>query len=201
MAENPDIPGVMLHSGYLGRPAQDALARALRDVVAKAPLFSPMTPWGKPMKVRMTSAGSHGWVSDRRGYRYEPLHPNGTPWPQIPASVLKIWEDVSNCARAPECCLLNYYGDAVKMGMHQDKDEVDFSAPVVSISLGDTAKFRIGGVKRGGPTTSLMLKSGDVLVMGGPARMAYHGIDRIEFGSSDLLLKGGRINLTLRVVT
>jgi len=151
--------------------------------------------------VRMTSAGSLGWVSDRRGYRYAPLHPDGTPWPPIPERVLAVWRAVSGVERLPDCCLINFYGEGAKMGMHQDRDEADFAWPVVSISLGDDALFRIGNLERGGKTESVWLRSGDVMVMGGAARLAYHGVDRVAFGTSTLLPKAGRINLTLRVAT
>jgi alkylated DNA repair protein (DNA oxidative demethylase) len=173
----------------------------LRAVVASAPFFSPMTPRGRPMSVRMTSAGRFGWVSDRRGYRYAERHPDGAPWPAIPESVLNVWRAVAGSERLPECCLVNYYTENARMGLHQDRDEADFSAPVVSISLGDDGLFRIGNETRGGSTQSLWLRSGDVMVMGGPARLLYHGIDRIAFGTSTLMPNGGRINLTLRVVT
>ncbi len=173
---------------------------ALRDVVRAAPLFAPMTPRGKPMSVRMTSAGRYGWVSDRGGYRYVARHPSGTPWPPIPDCVLAVWRDLVSADRAPDCCLVNFYGAQARMGLHRDVDEADFSWPVLSISLGDTAVFRIGGLARTDPTTSTALESGDVVVIGGPARRAYHGIDRIRHGSSSLLPDGGRINLTLRVV-
>lgn len=201
-ASSPDLPEGMLHlAGYLDRTAQEALVEEVREVVRAAPFFSPMTPWGKPMRVRMTSAGRFGWYSDRRGYRYVEEHPGGTPWPPIPPSARRVWEAVSACPRAPECCLVNYYGEAATMGLHRDADEADVSAPVVSISLGDPATFRIGGLQRGGPTTSIRLHSGDVVVMGGASRLIHHGIGRIFFGQSDLLSQGGRINLTLRVVT
>lgn len=186
---------------YLEQDAQRAIVADLRGVVAAAPLFSPETRWGKKMSVRMTSAGSFGWVSDRRGYRYEARHPSGVTWPPIPLSVLEIWRAVSGSARDPECCLVNFYQGTAKMGLHQDRDETDFSEPVLSISLGDDALFRIGGTERGGPTESRWLKSGDVLVMDGPARLAFHGIDRVKAGTSTLLEQGGRLNLTLRVVT
>jgi alkylated DNA repair protein (DNA oxidative demethylase) len=124
------------------------------------------------------------------------------PWPEIPAPVLDIWRMVvAGDARLPESCLINFYGEGARMGMHQDRDEADFSWPVVSVSLGDDALFRIGNPTKGGRTESLWLNSGDVAVMGGPARLIHHGIDRIRFGSSALLPDGGRINLTLRVVT
>ncbi|NIY71492.1 alpha-ketoglutarate-dependent dioxygenase AlkB [Marivivens donghaensis] len=180
---------------------QIAMVEDLRGVVKAAPLFSPVTPSGKEMSVRMTSAGKFGWVTDRRGYRYEPKHPSGAPWPEVPESVLDVWRTVSGYDRDPESCLVNFYGTDAKMGMHQDKDEADFNAPVVSISLGDAALFRIGNLERGGKTESIWLESGDVCVIGGEARLLYHGIDRIRPGSSSLLPNGGRINVTMRVVT
>ena len=195
------IRGVAVWPGFLDRPAQEAMVANLRDVVRAAPLFRPETRWGKPMRVRMTSAGRFGWVSDRSGYRYEPRHPSGVDWPPIPASVLAVWEAVSGTQHAPECCLVNFYDADAKMGLHQDRDEADFSQPVVSISLGDDALFRIGNEARGGSTESVWLRSGDVLVMGGTARLLHHGIDRVRAGTSTLLTDGGRINLTLRVVT
>jgi alkylated DNA repair protein (DNA oxidative demethylase) len=195
------VGGAIVYPAALSRAAQTAMVEDIRTVARAAPFFSPLTPWGKPMRIRMTSAGRYGWWSDRGGYRYITEHPSGSAWPEIPASVLTVWEAVAGGSPAPECCLVNYYGKDAKMGLHQDKDEADFSNPVVSISLGDTATFRIGGTERGGKTQSIALKSGDVLVMDGDARLAYHGIDRIKFGSSTLLPDGGRINLTLRVVT
>lgn len=195
------ITDFLLYKGFLDAGSQAAMVAELREVVRTAPLFAPLTPWGKPMRVRMTAAGRFGWYTDRRGYRYIDRHPDGTPWPPIPESVLAVWDAVSGSARAPECCLVNYYGEGARMGLHQDKDEADFDQPVVSISLGDSAVFRIGGTERGDATQSVELSSGDVVVMGGPARLRYHGIDRIRHGSSRLLEQGGRINLTLRVVT
>ncbi|MCF2906086.1 alpha-ketoglutarate-dependent dioxygenase AlkB [Octadecabacter sp. CECT 8868] len=196
-----EIRGVRVWQGLLDRPAQDAIVEDIRKVVAKAPLFSPMTPYGRPMTVQMTSAGRFGWVSDRSGYRYSETHPKGTPWPVIPDSILSVWDDVSDSDRAPECCLVNLYREAAKMGLHQDRDETNFSYPVVSISLGDEGLFRIGNLTRGGKTESIWLKSGDVVAMGGDARLVYHGVDKTREGSSTLLEGGGRINLTLRVVT
>lgn len=193
------VRGVEIRKGALDGPAQVRLIDALRPVLKAAPLFSPVTANGKAMSVRMTSAGGLGWVSDKGGYRYQPTHPRGSAWPAIPDPVLDIWRDVTGHDRTPDCCLINYYGEGTKMGLHQDRDEADFSWPVVSVSLGDDALFRIGDTVRGGKTESVWLNSGDVVVMGGPARLVYHGIDRIRFGSSRLLPKGGRINLTLRV--
>jgi alkylated DNA repair protein (DNA oxidative demethylase) len=114
--------------------------------------------------------------------------------------VLAVWRALVSAERDPDCCLVNYYSATAKMGMHRDADEKDFSWPVVSISLGDPARFRVGGRARSDPTAAVELQSGDVVVFGGPARLAYHGIDRIRFGGSRLLPEGGRINLTLRVV-
>lgn len=194
------IRGFQLFDGYLGPAEQAAIVEDLKTVIASAPMFSPDTPHGKPMSVRMTSAGRYGWYADRSGYRYVRRHPGGSDWPPIPERVLAIWRAVSGVERAPDCCLINFYGTGARMGMHQDKDEADFGWPVVSASLGDDALFRIGNTVRGGKTESLWLRSGDVMVMGGAARLTYHGVDRIAFGTSTLLDKGGRINLTLRVV-
>lgn len=195
------LGGALVHRGHLSPEAQRAMVAALGEVVRAAPPVSPETRWGRKMSVAMTSAGTLGWVSDRRGYRYEPRHPSGSAWPPIPDCVLAVWRALSGSARDPECCLVNRYREGARMGLHQDRDEADFSEPVVSISLGDDALFRIGGTERGGRTQSLWLASGDVLILAGPARLAYHGVDRIRHGSSALLDGGGRINLTLRVVT
>lgn len=193
--------GVTVFQGLLDADAQAQMVTDLRLVAQAAPMFSPQTPYGKPMSVKLTAAGEFGWFSDRRGYRYVPQHPGGADWPDIPASILNVWQALAPDAPRPECCLVNFYGEGTKMGMHQDKDEADFQWPVVSISLGDEALFRLGNTTKGGKTESIWLKSGDVAVMGGPARLIYHGIDRIKFQSSDLLPQGGRLNVTLRVVT
>jgi alkylated DNA repair protein (DNA oxidative demethylase) len=198
--EKLSLRGFEIYKGLLDLEAQQALVAAVREVAKAAPLFSPMTPYGKPMRVKMTSAGKYGWVSDRSGYRYSEKHPEGMAWPDIPSEVLDIWQHVSGSDRAPECCLMNFYGETARMGLHQDRDESDFSQPVVSVSLGDDGLFRIGGLERVGSTESIWLSSGDVVVMGGEARLTYHGVDKIRFGSSRLLSKGGRLNLTLRVV-
>ncbi|WP_425500521.1 alpha-ketoglutarate-dependent dioxygenase AlkB family protein [Roseovarius bejariae] len=195
-----EIRGFRIHRGFLDGPAQAALVEDLRDVATRAPMFSPMTPYGKPMRVKMTSAGKYGWMSDKSGYRYVTQHPDGVEWPAIPQRVLAVWQALVSCERTPDCCLVNYYGEGARMGMHQDRDEADFSWPVLSISLGDEGLFRIGNTTRGGKTESIWLQSGDVVVMGGDARLTYHGVDKIRFGSSTLLEKGGRINLTCRVV-
>ena len=195
------LRGFEIHKSYLTLLAQRGMLDAVRGVVKQVPFFRPVMPSGQQMSVRMTSAGDYGWLSDTQGYRYAPTHPNGTPWPAIPTEVLAIWNDLTGLERQPESCLINYYASDAKMGLHQDKNETDFRWPVVSISLGDEGMLRVGGQKRGGKTDSLWLQSGDVVVMGGEARLNYHGIDRIRAGSSTLLPKGGRINITLRVVT
>jgi DNA oxidative demethylase len=198
----PDAPaGFRLARGWLDADRQRAMAEVVVGILAAAPPFSPLTPWGKPMRVRMTSAGRFGWFTDRRGYRYIDRHPSGTPWPPIPASVLAVWHAFVPGGRDPDCCLVNLYGKGARMGLHRDADEADFDWPVLSISLGDPATFRIGGLARSDPTRSFPLESGDVLLLDGEARLAYHGIDRVRFGVSPLLPEGGRINLTLRVVT
>ena len=196
------IAGFAIHRGLLDRCAQEAMLEDLRAVIRAAPLVRFTTAWGKQMSVAMTSAGCLGWVIDRGRYRYADRHPQtGASWPAIPDRVMEIWEAVSGWHASPDCCLINWYREGAKMGLHQDKDEGDFRPPVVSISLGDPARFRMGGDQRTGPTESTILRSGDVVVMGGDARLAYHGIDRIHFGQGELLPEGGRINLTLRVVS
>lgn len=197
------IEGLNYYAYLLARPEQEALVEALRQAVAQAPLFMPVMPrTGRPFSVRMTNLGKLGWVSDQKGYRYQPLHPEtGKPWPAMPQALLDIWAKVAKVQVPPEACLVNFYQQGAKMGLHQDRDEEDFSAPVVSVSLGDTAVFRFGGTERGGKTQTLKLSSGDVVVMGGKARLCFHGIDRVLTGTSTLLKEGGRINLTLRRVT
>ncbi len=195
--------GLKVVAGYLSPDEQESLLAAIGAVVATAPLFTPVMPrTGKPFSVRMSNCGPLGWVSDRAGYRYQPTHPvTGAPWPPIPDLLLKAWSQLAGYAHPPEACLINFYDIGAKMGLHQDRDEADLDAPVVSLSLGDTAVFRIGGTRRGDPTRSFRLASGDALVLGGKARLAFHGVDRIIAGTSTLLKDGGRINLTLRRVT
>ena len=195
--------GVDYHPGVLDRSAQEVLLEALQAAVKEAPLFTPVMPrTGRPFSVRMSNLGSLGWVSDKAGYRYQPKHPEtGQPWPAMPEAVMEIWRRFANYPHPPQACLVNFYQQGAKMGLHQDRDEEDFAAPVISISLGDTAIFRFGGATRGGKTQTVKLSSGDVLVMGGNSRLCFHGIDRVLNGTSTLLKEGGRINLTLRRVT
>jgi alkylated DNA repair protein (DNA oxidative demethylase) len=188
----------------LDRRAQATLLGAIRRIIARAPLYTPTMPRsGNPMSVRMTNAGPLGWVTDKeRGYRYQATHPEtGKPWPAIPPMLLDLWAELADYPHPPEACLINYYAGAAKMGLHQDKDEEDFAAPVLSVSLGDTAIFRVGGTARKDKTRTFELKSGAVFVLDGADRLAFHGIDRVLPGTSDLLDEGGRFNLTLRRVT
>jgi alkylated DNA repair protein (DNA oxidative demethylase) len=196
------VPGVVHHPGWLDRPAQEALLVDLRAVVKAAPLFVPRMPrTGKPFSVRMSNCGALGWVSDETGYRYQPAHPEtGEPWPAMPDALLAAWQALAGYPHPPEACLINLYDATAKMGLHQDRDEADLGAPVLSVSLGDTAVFRIGPAGKG-PTRSLKLGSGDVCALSGPARLARHGVDRLLAGSSRLIPGGGRINLTLRRAT
>lgn len=194
------IRGFRLWRGALAPDAQRALVDAARDIARAAPFYVPVTRGGRRMSVRMTNAGRLGWFTDRAGYRYAARHPSGAPWPPIPGDILAIWHAVTGLARPPDCCLVNFYGEGARMGLHRDEDEGDVSFPVLSISLGDDALFRIGGTEAPRPTESFWLHSGDILMIGGEARLAWHGVDRIRHRSSRLLEGGGRINLTLRVV-
>jgi len=190
--------------GYFDREAQAALVEAVRAGVKAAPLYRPGMPrTGKKLSVRMTNFGPLGWMTDKQGgYRYEPVHPvTGEPWPDMPPALLALWRAVTDYPAPPEACLVNFYDADARMGLHVDWDEEATDAPVVSVSLGDDALFRLGGAKRGGKTRSMRLVSGDVVVLGGASRRFFHGVDRIYPGTSDLLPQGGRINLTLRRVS
>lgn len=196
-------PGLILHRGRLDKTSQEQLVEAMRIVVRAAPLFTPCMPrTGKPFSVRMTNCGPLGWVSDVRGYRYQPEHPeSGAPWPAIPDALLMLWQAVAGYPHPPEACLVNLYDSTARMGLHQDRDEVDLAAPVVSVSLGASALFRYGGTARTAPTRSVRLESGDVVVIGGDSRLCFHGIDRLYPSTSTLLPDDRRLNLTLRRVT
>ena len=197
------MDGLTFVPGHFTASEQAGLVDDLRHLTREAPFFTPVMPrTGRPFTVRMTNLGVLGWVSDRSGYRYQSSHPETKkPWPAIPLVIIDLWRRMSGFAHDPEACLVNYYQEGTKMGLHQDRDEEDFSAPVMSVSLGDTAIFRIGGTARGGKTETLKLSSGDVLIMGGASRLRFHGIDRVLSGTSALLKDGGRSNLTLRRVT
>ena len=196
--------GFSYHADYLDKTRQERLLTAVRAVVAHSPFYTPAMPRsGNPLKVRMTNCGSLGWMTDKDGgYRYQPTHPvTGLPWPPIPSEILDVWRELANYPAMPEACLINYYAASSRLGSHKDADEADTAAPVVSISLGDDAVFHIGGIRRNDPKHRFTLRSGDIVVLGGGARLAYHGIDRIFADTSLLLPEGGRINLTLRRVT
>jgi alkylated DNA repair protein (DNA oxidative demethylase) len=193
-------PGITLWREKFSRPAQEKLLQEILALAKDAPFYRPVMPGsGKAFSVEETNFGPLGWMSDRDGYRYQATHPlTGKTWPQIPGTLLALWDDIAG-VEPPQCCLVNRYGEGARMGLHQDKDEAALEAPVVSVSLGDDALFRIGGTSRKSPTRSLRLQSGDVVMFGGPARLAFHGIDRVYPGTSTLI-PGGRINLTLRRV-
>lgn len=196
--------GLKFFPDYLDAAEAAALVEDVRKVTAAAPLYRPRMPRsGKPLSVAMTNCGPMGWYTDKaRGYRYTDRHPvTGSPWPAIPPAIVRIWDALADYRAAPEACLINYYDANAKMGMHRDADEAALDAPVVSISLGDDALFRIGGGTRKGPTRSVRLTSGSVVVLSGAARHVFHGVDRIYPGTSGLLVEGGRFNLTLRRVT
>ncbi len=199
-------PGVVAWPGKFSRDAQESLLAEILARVEDAPFYRPTMPGsGKAFSAEQTNFGELGWVADKSGYRYQPHHPlTAKPWPAIPQALLDLWDEAAalfDFCGTPQCCLVNRYRGTARMGLHQDKDEAAADAPVVSLSLGDEALFRIGAVQKGGPTQSLKLASGDVVMFGGPARLAFHGIDRIRPGSSTLIPGGGRINLTLRRVT
>jgi alkylated DNA repair protein (DNA oxidative demethylase) len=192
------MEGFRFWPGALSASAQADLLAGVLAAAEQAPFYRPVTPGGRPFSVEMTNLGPLGWVSDRGGYRYQPTHPvTGAPWPAIPGSLLALWSDLTGWPAPPDACLVNRYGVGAKMGLHQDLDELDQEAPVLSVSLGDAAVFRIGPAG-GGPTRTVRLASGDVCALTGPARLARHGIDRVIAGSSTLVPGGGRINLTLR---
>ena len=191
--------GFRLLPGALDASAQAELAAEVLAATEISPLYRPVTPGGQAMSVRMTNLGPLGWVTDSRGYRYEPCHPGtGQPWPPMPARLIELWTNLTQAPAPPDACLVNVYGPEARMGLHRDMDEADFTFPVLSISLGDVAIFRLGGPGRKDPTRSFRLASGDVCVLAGPARLWFHGVDRILPGSSRLIPGGGRINLTLR---
>ena len=201
----------LVPAAYLDVAGQAALLEQIAGVLAAAPPYRPRMPrTGQPLSVRMTNAGPLGWVPTRAGYGYQATHPEtGRTWPPIPPLALKAWERFADYPHPPEACLINLYDPGARMGLHQDFDEEDVAAPVVSLSLGDEAVYRLGNAeRRGAPTRSFRLRSGDAFTLGGEARLAYHGVDRVVPGTApmlpgfrDLMPEGGRINLTLRRVT
>ena len=195
--------GCFLFPQFFGAAAQQLILEEIRAVIEEAPFFTPRMPrTGKPFSVAMTNCGPLGWVSDKDGgYRYESVHPEtGRAWPPIPSPLHDAWARLTGFAQPPQACLVNYYSRGAKLGLHRDEDEKDFSAPIMSVSLGDSAIFKLGGLKRRDPVESIELHTGDVLIMGDESRLRYHGISRVLAGTSSLLDEGGRINLTLRYV-
>ncbi len=194
-----DLSGFTLLPGRLDAAAQAALVEAVRAAAAEAPFHHQVTPGGKAMSVAMTGMGPLSWVTDAGGYRYAAINPRtGRPWPPMPQVLRDLWTDLADPVVPADACLVNLYREGAKMGLHRDQDEADFGFPVLSVSLGDTAIFRIGGLERTAPTRSIRLASGDVCLLAGASRLAFHGVDRILSGSSRLVPGGGRINLTLR---
>jgi alkylated DNA repair protein (DNA oxidative demethylase) len=195
--------GAVLLRGFATAEAPLLLEEVAR--VARASAFRHLvTPGGHTMSVAMTNCGRVGWVSDRTGYRYDPLDPDtGAPWPAMPAAFLKL--AVQAAAEAgfadydPDACLINRYIAGAKLGLHQDRDEKDAWAPIVSVSLGLPAVFLWGGKRRADPVRRLLVESGDIAVWGGPARFVYHGVAPLKDGQHPLT-GGARINLTFRKV-
>ena len=199
-----DIYGFDYFPNYYSRLEQEDLLNDIRHIVKEAPLITPIMPkTGKEMSVRQTNCGELGWVTDKeQGYRYQKNHPiTGKAWPDIPPSLQNLWQKLSGFPQPAEACLINFYAPQARMGMHQDKDEMELKAPVISISLGDSCLFRIGTTEKQGKTHSIRLNSGDVIMFGGKARLAYHGVDRIYPNTSTLLKVPHRVNLTLRRIS
>ncbi|MBX9820100.1 DNA oxidative demethylase AlkB [Afipia birgiae] len=194
-------PGAMLLAGF-ARPIETPLIESVNAIINRAPFRHLITPGDHRMSVAMTNCGRVGWVSDRTGYRYDAIDPDsGNPWPQMPA----VFADLALRAAAragfadfrPDACLINRYDPGAKLSLHQDKDELDFNAPIVSVSLGLVATFLFGGLNRSDKTARYRLVHGDVVAWGGPSRLAYHGVMPLADGEHPLL-GAQRINLTFR---
>ena len=195
--------GAVLLRGF-ARPFEAELLSALRTIVKQAPFRHLVTPGGHRMSVAMTNCGSVGWVSDNTGYRYDAIDPeSGQKWPAMPPVLRQLAADAADDAGfkdfAPEACLINRYVPGAKLSMHQDKDELDFAAPIVSVSLGLPAIFLFGGVRRADKTARYRLEHGDVVVWGGPSRLFFHGVAPLVEGEHAVMGRQ-RINLTFRKV-
>ncbi len=193
--------GAVLLRGF-ARPIQHDLLRAVDEVTAQAPFRHMSTPGGFEMSVAMTNCGSLGWVTDAKGYRYGADDPvSGKPWPAMPSVFRELAERAAVqggfAGFAPEACLINRYEPGARMSLHQDRDETDFSAPIVSVSLGLPAIFMFGGLKRSDKPARYRLEHGDVVVWGGPSRLFFHGVAPLADGEHALLGRN-RINLTFR---
>jgi alkylated DNA repair protein (DNA oxidative demethylase) len=208
-SEAPDTPpapqlladGVVLLAGFALARADELLAQ-VRVVTAQAPWRHMVTPGGRRMAVALTGCGPLGWVSDTRGYRYSPLDPDtGHPWPPMPPVFQALARDAAEQAGfpgfVPDACLINRYRPGDRLTLHQDRNERDFSAPIVSVSLGLSAVFLLGGLRRADPTHRLGLNHGDVLVWGGAGRLRFHGVLPVVAGRHPAT-DDGRINLTFR---
>jgi alkylated DNA repair protein (DNA oxidative demethylase) len=193
--------GAVLLRRFFAAEEADLLA-ALRVIVKQAPFRHLITPGGHTMSVAMTNCGRVGWVSDASGYRYDPIDPDsGKPWPALPSTFLDLARRAAEQGGftdfAPDACLINRYKPGAKLSLHQDKDELDLGAPIVSVSLGLPATFLFGGFSRSDPVMRYRLTHGDVVVWGGPARLAYHGVAPLPDGEHPVM-GGQRINLTFR---
>jgi DNA oxidative demethylase len=193
--------GAVLLRGF-ARPSESELIAALRDIAGLAPFRHMVTPGGHSMSVAMTNCGNLGWVTDRSGYRYDANDPEtGKPWPAMPASFYRLAVEAAEQAGfsgfSPDACLVNRYQPGARMSLHQDKDEKDFGAPIVSVSLGLPAVFLFGGLKRTDKPRRFRLEHGDVVVWGGPARLFFHGVAPLADGEHALMGRQ-RINLTFR---
>lgn len=197
-------PGALLLPNF-ALDVEEPLLAALAKIIEAAPFRYMITPGGHQMSVAMTNCGSFGWVTDRTGYRYDHLDPDSRqPWPEMPQVFLDLATWAARKAGyekfGPDACLINRYDPGAKMGLHQDKDEKDFTAPIVSVSLGLPATFLFGGAKRNDPTQTLALQHGDVAVWGGSSRLFFHGIRPLKEGYHERL-GDLRINLTFRKVS
>ncbi len=197
----PLPPGVARLAGF-ALEGEDELLEAIASVVAAAPLRHMITPGGQTMSVAMTNCGTLGWISDRRGYRYSSLDPHtGQPWPDLPSSIRRLAMTAAETAGYlhfdPDACLINCYQPGARMSLHQDRDERDRSAPIVSVSLGLSANFLFGGLTRRDRPIRFPLAHGDVVVWGGPSRLAFHGVAPVANGNHPRLGRQ-RLNLTLR---
>jgi alkylated DNA repair protein (DNA oxidative demethylase) len=201
VVELPD--GFSVLSIALGFDAQEQAYAAIGSVVASAPFSQPRTKGGGQFSAELTNCGAAGWWSDERGYRYETVDPrSGLPWPDMPSAFTEMLNSALTGTEAagfePDACLINHYAPGAKMGLHQDKDEADFSHPIVTVCLGASADFWIGGFKRADKPMIVPVHSGDVLIMGGASRMRYHGVRKVYAGTSPLAGLDGRISLTFR---
>ena len=193
--------GALLLRGF-ARPIESELIACIGAIAAQAPFRHMVTPGGHPMSVAMTNCGPRGWVTDRSGYRYDANDPEAAkPWPAMPAAFRKLAGEAAVQAGfddfAPDACLINRYVPGAKMSLHQDKDETDFSVPIVSVSLGLPAIFLFGGLQRGDKPARFRLEHGDVVVFGGPSRLFFHGVAPLADGEHAMLGRQ-RINLTFR---